>query len=201
MAASANYMNFANQPGRINRLAATLLISLLLGWPGALAADDLPGVANKVKAAMLLNFTKYVEWPPLSLPAPNTPLVVGVIGKNPLVAEIETTLAGRMVERRVLIVRQFSDSVEAGECHVFFIPASERKRIPKVLEGFKTRPVLTVSDAEGFLEEGGMIALRKEANTIKFDINQKAAEKAGLKVSSKLLQLARPEKRTSGTAK
>jgi hypothetical protein len=201
MAAAANNMNFANQPGRIIRLAATLLISLLLGWPGALAADDLPGVANKVKAAMLLNFTKYVEWPPLSLPTPNTPLVVGVIGKNPLVAEIETTLAGRMVERRVLIVRQFSDALEAGECHVFFIPASERKRIPKVLEHFKTRPVLTVSDAEGFLEEGGMIALRKEANTIKFDINQKAAEKAGLKVSSKLLQLARPEKRTSGTAK
>jgi|tagenome__1003787_1003787.scaffolds.fasta_scaffold20980064_2 hypothetical protein len=201
MAAAANKINFANQPGRINRLAGTLLISLLLAWNGALAAEDLPGVANKVKAAMLLNFTKYVVWPPPSLPARDTPLVVGVIGKNPLVAEIEATLPGLMVERHVLIVRPFSDALEAGECHVFFIPASEKKRIPKVLERFKNRPVLTVSDAEGFLEEGGMIALRREASTIKFDINQKAAEKAGLKVSSKLLQLARPEKGKSGTAK
>jgi hypothetical protein len=201
MASCENAMNLATMQGRVNKLTAVLLGILLLPWPRAAAADDPALVANKVKTAMLLNFTKYVEWPAASFPARATPLVLGVIGKDPLVAEIEGTLGGMTVERRVLVVRQFSEPVEARDCHMIFISASEKKRIPKFLEHFKNKPVLTVSDAEGFIEEGGIICLRKEANNIKFDINQKAAEKAGLKISSKLLQLARPGAAGAGSNK
>jgi hypothetical protein len=194
-------MKLAKMQGRMNKLTAGLLGCLLLAWPGAVLGQDPAVVANKVKTAMLLNFTKYVEWPPASFPARDTPLVVGVIGKDPLAGEIEGTLGGRTVERRVLVVRQFSDPTEARECHMVFISASEKKRIPKFLDQFRNKPVLTVSDAEGFLEDGGIIALRKEANNIKFDINQKGAERAGLKISSKLLQLARPSPGGSGSIK
>jgi len=183
------------------RLAVIVLGCLLAAWPARIVAEDAVTVANKVKAAMLLKFTKYVEWPASSFPSRESPFVLGIIGKDPVVSEIEASLAGKPIEGRPLVVRQFSDASEARGCHMIFICLSERKRLPRALENLKGQTVLTVSDAEGFIEEGGMIHLRKEGVTIKFDINQTAVEKAGLKVSSKLLQLGRPGKGASGSAK
>ena len=184
--------------GRNSRRTAWAVVWLLLASLLTMPGQESLSVANKVKAAMLYNFTKYVEWPASSFPAPTSPLVIGVLGKDPLVSEIDSTLTGKAVEKRVLAVRQFSDVSEVKGCHVVFICASERKRLPKILEQLKKDSALTVSDVEGFVEEGGMIGFRKEANTIRFDINQATAEKAGLKVSSKLLQLARAGRGDSG---
>ncbi|HUR44533.1 MAG TPA: YfiR family protein [Candidatus Saccharimonadales bacterium] len=194
-------MKMIDMQGQLGRRRVFAVASLLIASLAMTVAQESGLVANKVKAAMVYNFTKYVEWPASSFPAPTSPLVIGVIGKDPIMAEIDSTLKGKAVEKRVLAVRQFSDVAEARGCHVVFICASERKRLPKILEQLKKENTLTVSDLEGFVEEGGMIGFRKEANTIRFDINQSTAEKAGLKVSSKLLQLARAGRGDRGSVK
>lgn len=178
-----------------NGSLATAVLRVLAAGVFLLAApiwaDDAASVANKVKAGFLFHFVRYLEWPSQCFSSKNAPIVVCIIGKDPIAADIKEALSGQMVESRPLSVRQITDEADKGECHVLYICASEKKRLDKILEAQKSRKVFTVSDLEHFEEEGGMIALRRDGQNIRFRINQKQAEKAGLKVSSKLLQLSK----------
>lgn len=170
-------------------LGALLASVVLLAAP--IWADDPANVANKLKAGFLFHFVKYVEWPASSFPSKDAPIVVGIIGKDSIASDIKAALSGQTVESRPLSVRQITDESEKGECHLLYICASEKKRLNKILEAQKSRKVLTVSDIEHFDEEGGIIAFRKDGQNIRFRVNKKEAEKAGLKISSKLLQLSK----------
>jgi hypothetical protein len=176
----------------IRAIGALLACAALL--LGSLRAEDSATVANQVKSAFLFNFAKYVEWPAESFASKDAPLVVGIVGKDAIAGTIQETLSGKLVHGRAVLVRQVSDGADPGDCHLLFICPSEKKRVAKILETQKGRKVLTVSDMEQFQEEGGMISFRKEGPNIRFSIQQKLAEKAGLKISSKLLQLAKPGK-------
>ncbi|MDB6033161.1 MAG: YfiR family protein [Verrucomicrobiales bacterium] len=149
-------------------------------------------MANKVKAGYLFNFAKFVEWPRECFQTKDSPIIVAVLGKDSIAEDIQATLQGTAIDGHPLEVRLVPETTEALDCHLLFICASERKRLPKIFEIQRGKHILTVSDMEHFNEDGGMICLRKEGVNIRFEINQKDAEKAGLKISSKLLQLAKP---------
>jgi hypothetical protein len=87
---------------------------------------------------------------------------------------------------------------EAEGCHILFISRSERGRIPQILQDLGTAPVLTVADTDGFLDDGGIINFRLEGSKVRFEINQQAAERVGIKISSKLLRLAVEPKGSPG---
>ena len=166
---------------------------LLLRFPLAFAMLGLagtPGIGQaaseaQLKAAYLVNFLKYVEWPD-SHPT----LTICLFGRDSI-APYLTSYEGRQVAGRELRVRRVSSAEHLADCQELFVPENEEARFAAVLRWADKLPILTVSDGEGFLREGGAIALIRGEGRLQFDINTDAVNRAGLKASSPMLRLAR----------
>lgn len=145
----------------------------------------------QVKAAFLYNFAKFVEWP--AAPAGPSPdrLALCIIGQDPFGDVLDQLTKGKTVNGRELVVRRLTGSEEAQGCQMVFIAASERRRIPAILEGLRRADVLTVGETESFAQLGGVINFVRQGDRVHFEINLDAAERAGLRISSKLLSLAK----------
>ena len=144
-----------------------------------------------VKAAFLFKFTDYVEWP--DEPSRTSfPFVVGVVGADPFGHTLDEMLAGKSVRGRPVVARRFATGEEAVRAaDIVFIARTERPELARALRPFDGRPVLTVGESQDFASEGGMVGLRLQGTVIRFDVNVEQAERAGLRVSSQLLKLAR----------
>lgn len=148
-----------------------------------------------VKAAFLYNFAKFVEWPPGAFGHNGAPLIVGVVGDDPFGSALDQTIQGKSVNGRQLTVRRFSGGQDLRECHILFISSSERKRLSQILDSIRGAGVLTISEMDQFNQQGGIINFILERGKVRFEINTGAAESARLKLSSKLLALARSVRR------
>jgi len=148
-----------------------------------------PTLEYEVKAAFLLNFTKFTEWPPNAFSDPQTPLEICVLGKDPFGHALDDVVQGEVTNGRRLTVRRLSAPPVPQTCRVLFVDP-DVKGLPKMLDGLGSG-VLTVGEGRHFLQDGGAIAFIVENRRVRFDINQTAAEKSGLKLSSKLLSVAR----------
>jgi len=142
----------------------------------------------EVKAAFVHNIAKFVEWP-ASVGAQGV-LRLCILGSAPLGAAAED-LRGKPVGRRVWDVAPVNSGTNSRECNVLFIGAAEAANLPRLLDGLKGSPVLTVGDTEGYAERGVMVNLFLDQNKVRFEINNGAAGRAGLRISSQLLKLAR----------
>jgi hypothetical protein len=169
-------------------------VALLLFFLPAIAEQPPPS-EYQVKAAFLFNFPKYVEWPGNVLGEDDKPLVLGVLGQDRFGGDLRAIVGSKLVEGRTVILKSPVSEQEAKKCHVLFISDSERKRLPELLGGLKSLPVLTVGESEGFLEHGGTINFVIRESKVRLDINLAGAEKAGLKISAKLLGVADRVKR------
>ena len=167
-----------------------LVLSMLPGilFPPALAGS-IP-VEDEVKAAYLVNFIKFVEWPDSAFQSPEGPLVLCVVGNDPIGVALEK-FHGKTVSGKVLDVRKVSDLASMGHCHILFIGESEKGKVDNVLGIMKTHPVLTVSDIDGFARMGGAIGFFREKNNIRFEINDESVGNAGLTLNAKLLYLGK----------
>lgn len=144
----------------------------------------------QLKAAFLYNFAKFVEWPPAKTPRADSPLVIGVIGKDPFGSDLENTLQGKLVEQRPITIRRFNSLGDLAGCHILFIASSEQDRLGEILHAAREMSVLTVADGGEFTGQGVAIGFRLQGGMIRFLINPNAAERAGIRISSKLLRLA-----------
>lgn len=175
------------------RYRLTLSLITFLVWSCALfpAYGQQRRVSEyQVKAAFLYNFAKFVEWPPKRDGKASDQLVLGILGKDPFGDEIRTIEGKRVKDKTLRVIR--ADSLdELQNCDVIFISASVNAKLPGILKKLRGRPVLTVSDTPGFANRGVMINLFNLENKIRFEINPVAVERAGLKISSQLLKLAR----------
>lgn len=165
------------------------LCVVLLCLAGAPAAVATPSAEYQIKAAYLLNFARYVEWPAARLP-PAQALRVCVLGRDPFAGAL-SALEGRQVNGREVRVRQLEGADQAGDCHVVFIADSEERRLAAMLRMLASRGLLLVSDIDGFAEAGGSIGLVTEDGRVRFDINQASLQRDGLRASAQLLRLAR----------
>ena len=163
------------------------VLALMLSFA---AAGQAPNVEYRIKAAYIFNFAKFVTWPSGTFANADSPIVIGILGRDPFGAEIDQTVAGKAIENRRLTVKRLTEEDSLRSCHILFIASSERRRVPQILEKLSRANVLTVGETEGFTDEGGMIQFIQHENNIRFEINLEAAEGAGLKISSKLLQVA-----------
>jgi hypothetical protein len=143
-----------------------------------------------VKAVFLFNFAQFVDWPADAFSGPATPLVIGVLGEDPFGDFLDQTVRHEHVGGRPFQVRRYQSVDEIKTCHILFINRSEGDRPEDILAGLKHRPLLTVSDANGFAQRGGMIRFVTERNRIRLQLNLEAAEAAHLTISSKLLRVA-----------
>jgi hypothetical protein len=154
------------------------------------AQDEAAGFREYViKAAFLYNFAKFTTWPRAALSDPGAPLNVCVLGEDPFGLALES-IEGKMVKERKLLTRHLAGAKGVDRCHLLFISASETERLDWILKSLNHAPVLTISDMPGFAQAGGVIGLKTIEDKIRFEINMAAAERAGLRLSSKLLSLA-----------
>jgi hypothetical protein len=153
-------------------------------------AQQLP-TESQVKAAYLFNFLKFVEWPDETSTQLNHRWIIGVAGDDLLSDELTHLVSGKVLQGRLLQVKGFLSTDDPHDCHILFIGASETKRLAAILTSLRGSSVLTVGDTPHFMESGGMIQFVRQDDRVSFMINVGATERAGLKVSSKLLALAR----------
>ena len=187
----------ARTSGVLKWLRAAGCVTLLLMAAISLPAQDdaeLPlGAARseyEIKSAILYNFTKFVQWPGRALGETGVPAVVGVLGDDGLVPVLEAALRNKTVYGHPIVVRRLYSSAGAKSCAVLFVGVSDRSEIFRIVRSVGAAPVLTIGQCVQFTRLGGVSALIRESGRYQFQINREAAERAGLKVSSKLLRLA-----------
>jgi hypothetical protein len=163
----------------------------LLLWPAVVvSAQESPAIEYRLKAAFLWNFAKFVDWPTNAFANDKAPFVIGVLGDNPFGADLEQTVKGKLINDHPITVKSYRNATDARASHILFVSSSEESKLPDIIESLRGAPVLTVGEYEQFTQSGGMINFVREANKIRFQINDEAAKAAGLKISSKLLSLA-----------
>jgi hypothetical protein len=167
-----------------------LVLGLSLAGTGV-RADEPRGNEYQVKAAFLYNLAVLTEWPTNALPAGDSPLVIGVLGADPFGAVLDETLRNKRIGPHPVRVARFARVEDVRDCHLLFVAGAEDARLPAIITALANRPILTVGDVERFGARGGMVRLAKRADgTIGLRINPGAAQRAGLKLSSRLLRLA-----------
>lgn len=175
------------------RLACAL--SPLSAWlVAASLASASPGEAvpeRKVQAVFLLNFARFVQWPPQAFPAPDTPLCIGVLGDDPFGALLDSAVAGETIHGRSVVVRRGDTAASLLNCHIVFMSASQSAQQVQDVAALASRPILTVGDLPGFTQRGGAVLLYRENGRERFEISRSAVERVGLKFSPQLLRLAR----------
>jgi hypothetical protein len=168
--------------------AMVLLACLLLVCYPAHAADEEP-LEYQVKAAFLLNFTKFVQWPASAFADESSPLAICVLGEDPFGNTLNEMVKGEAVNGRELVVQRIRRRPEPKSCQVLYVAKSE-KDVTRTLAELDAG-VLTVGEGEKFLRDGGTIAFVIQGRRVRFDIDQSAAAKARLTLSSRLMNVAR----------
>lgn len=148
-------------------------------------------VEYPVKLACLYNLTKFVEWPPGSYRDAGAPLAICIVGDDPFSADLEEELRTRTVGGHPVAIKTLGTNDTLSTCHIVFVPVAEKNQAARIVRRLKGSSTLTVGETEGFAAQGGIINLTVEENRLRFEINLLAAERARLKISSKLLSLAR----------
>ena len=146
----------------------------------------------QVKAAFLVNFPKYVDWPAGGFATPNSPITVAVFGDDNVANEFQNMIQDGLVinGHPVAVKRIHTEADINADCQILFIAASEQSRIPAILDKLKGSAVLTVGESENFLDQGGMVNLVQKNRKIRLQVNLTAASQAQLRISSRLLVAA-----------
>jgi hypothetical protein len=152
----------------------------------------------ELKAAMLYNLTRFVEWPPAAYSSPRAPTILCILGRDPFGESLSSMVSKQTANGRPVQIRHIRNDKEVGACHVLYISSSERKQVAQILSTAAGFPVLTVGEIVQFAARGGMVQFGLEDKEVRFDVNLDAALRAGLKISSRLLVLARVVKQPNG---
>jgi hypothetical protein len=181
------------QTGLPARAALAALVAAALLAAGATTHGQAGASTDEysVKAAFLYNFAKFVDWPASAFDKPSAPLVLAVVGSDPFGSILDRTTQGERVNGRDIAVRRLKWDDDLAATHILYVSASEWRRLPHVFDRLRGASVLTVGDHDDFATTGGVIHFTRENYRVRFEINVRAAERAGLRISSKLLQLAR----------
>lgn len=185
----------------MKRSLAPLLAAFLCGWLFATplagaqvvaSAAQVPAVERApvderaMKAAYLYNFAVFTQWPKLSSAA----FQFCVLGVSAVDEELRR-LQGRPVQNGLpLVVRNVVPGDDLEPCQLLYVDESQRRQFAAALGRLNGYPVLTVTDAEGLVEQGAMIEVRRQGNRLAFDVNLTAARKVKLDFSARLLKLA-----------
>jgi hypothetical protein len=145
-----------------------------------------------IKAAYLYQFARYVEWPPNAFTSDTSPLIIGVLGTDPFGGILDEIARSKRIDGHPIIVHRFSSMADYKPCHILFIGASvSQAEKAAAIEKARGSSVLLVGEEPGFADEGGMINFFMDENKIRFEINAENAKQDRLKISSKLLSLAK----------
>jgi len=178
------------------RLWLALWLAAWMGWgPEARGADAPVYSEQQIKAAYVVKFVKYVDWPAGAFAQINTPIIIGVVAGDEFTGLLRQTVAGKTVAGRAIEVKALAPDADPRGCQLLFIAGDAQQHAATLLGKIAGQPVLTVGESDRFLATGGMICLIKKENKLRPQIVLAAAEQAGLKPSSKLLAVSEVLKR------
>ena len=169
---------------------------LLLGAL-ALASLTTDGLAQsasneaEVKAAFVYNLLKFVDWPPHALPGPDRPFSVAIVGEGSVADATARLLQGKRISVYPLVVVRVKAGEPLSDVHAVFVTGADPEKARRTLATMSTAAVLTIGDDAQFAARGGVIGLYVEDRRVRFEVNTDAADATGLRVSSRLLALAR----------
>lgn len=168
-----------------------LVFVAVIATPTGSARADGPKSEYEVKAAFIYNFARFVEWPADAFASGDAPLVIGVVGDDPFRGALDRAVKDKSVEGHALQVRHFATADDVQRCHILFVPAAVSDQTDHILQRAGSNGVLSVGETDTFTPAGGVIRFYLDDNKIHFEVNLDAAEQARLKLSAKLLKLAR----------
>ncbi|MDR7269432.1 hypothetical protein J2X20_002061 [Pelomonas saccharophila] len=167
-----------------------LLLAALACAGAAQAGEDDSLVEYQVKAAFVCKFGNYVEWPPAAWGAAGEPFRIGVLASEAVVEEFRRTAAAASVAGRPVEVRKLARGEVPEGIHALFVSRGMTAQLPALLAALQGRPVLTVTE----LDPGpatGMINFVVVDDKVRFDILLPPAAQSSLKISVRLLGVAR----------
>jgi hypothetical protein len=169
---------------------AVFLVTISSSSP-ALNAESNGTSEYEVKAAFLFHFAQFVEWPAETFKDAETPLTYCTMGEDVFRGALDESVMGKRINNRGLRVVHLREREPIDGCQVLFIAAAPKGRQADELAIANGHPVLTVGESEHFTRDGGIIGFCMEEKKVRFEINLKVAEKAQLKISARLLALAK----------
>lgn len=184
-------------PWRLRYWACSLLAILGAPFAAAPSAEETAAPEQQIKAAYILNFTRYASWPAAMLADPRAPLVVCLMGQG--AADIARLLQSRPAAGRPLELRMPARIEDTGDCHALYLGQGERQRQSALLARLRDQAVLTIGDSASFLADGGIINMMLVEGSIRFEVNLAAAKRSGMSLNPRVLALA--ERVVGGAAK
>ena len=175
----------------VKRFCLIVVLGCAFNADSANGAESPPPTMHQVQAAFLFNFAKFVTWPDDTFERSGNTMIIGILGEDPFGAILEETVRDKTIMGRKLSVKRFGRVQDAMNSHILFLSASEEGRLPQTIKALEKTTVLTVSDMDQFAERGGMVAFTAEDQKVRFNVNVGAVDRAGLKMGSQLLKLAR----------
>jgi hypothetical protein len=172
----------------LKRARHVALLLALLSCP-LMAGESVPQSLSEaqVKAAMVYNFASFTEWPDSAVSV--RPLVVGVLGNDPLAKALQGM--GKLGSGRTVDVRMLGEGEDLSHCQVLYFSGISDRAAAATLARVSALPVLTVGEQEHFTQLGGIIRLYQEGSRLRFDVDVSRATAVRLKISSRVLKLAR----------
>jgi hypothetical protein len=168
-----------------------LILLALLGLQSGLRAQGSLPSEYQLKAAFLYNFTSFVEWPETTFPSPSAPLVITVLGRDPFGATLDELVKDKSVNGHQIEVHRAVPGTVLDGSHLLYICTSERNHVEATVAQVGGKPILTVTDLDPDDSPGVAISMSVgDNNRVKLTVDTGAAERAGLRISSRLLRLA-----------
>jgi hypothetical protein len=168
-----------------------IVISMFLLTPVCAGAQSDDSAEYPVKLAFLYNFTKFVEWPAEAFPSLGAPLNICLVGQDPFGYDTEHALLSRTVGNRPVVLLKFKPGQNLKGCHIVFVSADSGRRSMLIVAHLRGSDTLTVGESKDFAANGGMISFVIEENRLRFEVNLEATKQTHLRISSRLLSLAR----------
>src|SRR5579859_6313944 len=168
-------------------LSMGLLASLCAGQRARAQAIS----EDRVKAAYLFSFTKFVEWPAASFTGPSDPIRLCILNDKPFQEQLSQIAGNRRIAGHPVNVILVHDAKESRSCHELFIGSTQSQDALQVIDSLRGASVLTVGETDNFVQQGGIINFVVLGEHVQFQVSQKAANLAGLRMSSQLLSVAK----------
>ena len=172
-------------------LGAAVTLTAWMRAPVVLAQGPAQASEAQLKAVFLYRFGDFVEWPAGAMPEGDRPFTIGVVGADLVAAELERSVAGRTVQGRRVTVRRLRRGEPANGLQVLFVGQAEAPRFAEMAASASGKPLLLVTDSEGAFGQGSMINFVAVEDKMRFDVDLASADRGKLKISSRLLALAR----------
>jgi len=155
------------------------------------APADARTAESEIKAAFISKFGNYVEWPTSGKTAAQTPFVIGALTDDAGARELAKAAAGRTVDGRPIVVRKLARGDRLDDIAILFVARTNSGALAEMLAALKGRPVLTITESDEAIAAGSMVNFVVVDDRVRFDIGLQAAEQSSLKISGRLLALAR----------